>query len=736
MRHFGPRWLAPVAALLLALVLRAAEPAPVQELQLRVFDRFQRLAPRPYTEVPVRIVDLDDASLARVGQWPWPRTEVASLVHRLFEMGAAVVVFDAVFAEPDRTSPRHLLEGLDATALDARLRAQIESLPDHDAVLADAFAEGRVVTGFVFTDAAGGHAPRATAGFNYGGDPFANLVPRAGTVVNLPGLEAAAAGNGSFTVDPDVDGIHRRIPLLFAYDGALYPSLATEAVRVATDGRAYSVKTAGASGERSFGQNTGITQLRIGQDITVPTTSRGEIWAWYTRPVPERSVPAWTVLDGSADAKRIDGHIVLVGTSASGLRDVGATPLDPVSAGVTVHATVIEQILLGQYLERPDWATGAELVYLAALGALLAIGIPYVGALGTAALGGIAVAAAAALSWWAYRSWHWLLDPVYPCLAALAVYLVGSLQNYLRSEAQRRRVRSAFSRYLAPSLVDELAAHPEKLRLGGEMRDMTLLFCDLRGFTSISEQLDPQTLTQVLNRFLTPMTDVILSRRGCIDKYMGDCVMAFWNAPLDDPEHPRHACEAALAMTAALAELNAQLAAGDGARPLPSLAMGVGINTGACCVGNMGSDQRFDYSVIGDEVNLASRLEGQSRRYGVTIVVAEQTRARAPEFAYLELDAIRVKGKQQPVRIHALLGDERLAASASFQKLRDAQQALLAAYRAQRWDEADAAIAACRALGAEHALDALYRLYAERVAAFRSAPPPPDWDGVHVADAK
>ncbi|RIL05206.1 MAG: adenylate/guanylate cyclase domain-containing protein [Proteobacteria bacterium] len=735
MRRFGPRWLAPIAALALALGLRAAEPAPVQELQLRVFDRFQRLAPRPYTDVPVRIVDLDDASLARVGQWPWPRTEVAALVRRLFDMGAAVVAFDAVFAEPDRTSPRQLLERLDALPLDAPLRARIEALPDHDAVLADAFAAGRVVTGFVFTDAAGGRTPRAAAGFNYGGEPFAHLVPRAGTVANLPGLEAAAAGNGAFTVDPDVDGIHRRVPLLFAYDGALYPSLATEAVRVAVGARAYSVKTAGASGERSFGQNTGITQLRIGKDVTVPTTSRGEIWVWYTPPAPERSVPAWTVLDGSADAKRIDGHIVLVGTSASGLRDVGATPLDPVSAGVTVHATVIEQILLGQYLERPDWASGAELVYLAVLGALLAIGIPRVGALGTAALGVIAVAAAAALSWRAYSAWHWLLDPVYPCLAALAVYLVGSLQNYLRSEAQRRRVRGAFRRYLAPSLVDELAAHPEKLRLGGEMREMTLLFCDLRGFTSIAERLDPQALTQLLNRFLTPMTEVILSRRGCIDKYMGDCVMAFWNAPLDDPEHARHACEAALAMTAALADLNARIAA-DAARPLPALAMGVGVNTGACCVGNMGSDQRFAYSAIGDEVNLASRLEGQSRRYGVAIVVAENTRARVPDLAFLELDAIRVKGKQQPVRIHALLGDERLAASASFEKLRDAQQALLAAYRAQRWDDADAALAACVALGAERGLDELYRLYAERIRAFRATPPPPDWDGVHVADAK
>ena len=738
MRRFDPRWLAPLIVLGLALCLRAAEPGPVQGLQLRSFDLFQRIAPRPYSEVPVRIVDIDDASLAKLGQWPWPRDQVAALVGRLFDQGAAVVAFDAVFAEPDRTSPARLLDALADLGLDASLRARIGALPDHDAVLAEAFARGRVVTGFAFTDAAGGRPPRAAAGFNYGGDPFAHLPARAGAVVNLPELEAAASGNGAFSVDPDVDGVHRRVPLLFSHAGALFPSLAAEAIRVATGAHAYSVKTAGASGELAFGQNTGITQVRIGKDFTVPTSSRGEIWVWYTEPVPGRSVPAWQVLDGSVDPARIAGSIVLIGTGASGLRDVGATPLDPVASGVTVHATVIEQILLGQFLERPDWATGAELVYLAGLGLLLALLIPRLGAIGTAALGVFGIALAIALSWYAYRAWHWLLDPTYPCLAALGVYLVGSLQNYLRSEAQRRRVRAAFGRYLAPSLVDELAAHPDKLRLGGEMRDMTLLFCDLRNFTAIAEQLDAEALTHLVNRFLTPMTEVILARRGCIDKYMGDCVMAFWNAPLDDPDHPRHACEAALAMKEALGALNAQLAQGDGrvGRPLPPLAMGIGVNTGRCCVGNMGSDQRFDYSVIGDEVNLASRLEGQSHHYGVPIVVSENTRARAPSLAYLELDSIRVKGKKQPIRIHALLGREELAATAGFRELARQHEAMLAAYREQRWDDAAAALSACRVRASELPLAELYRLHAMRIAAFREAPPPPDWDGVYVAATK
>ncbi len=539
-------------------------------------------------------------------------------------------------------------------------------------------------------------------------------------------------------MDPDPDGIHRRVPLLFSHDGALYPSLAAEAIRVASGARSYSIKTAGSSGEASFGKSTGITQLRIGKEFTVPTNSRGEIWVWYTQPVAARFVPAWEVLAGQADRQKIEGNIVLVGTTAAGLRDVRATPLDPVSSGVTVHAQIIEQILLGEYLERPDWATGAELLYLFALGLPLALLIPRVGAVGTALLGSGGIAVAVALSWYAYSSWRWLLDPIYPGLAALGVYLVGSLQNFLQSEAQRRSVRTAFSRYLSPTLVDELAADPAKLRLGGEMRDMTLLFCDVRGFTTLSEQLDPNALTHLVNRFLTPMTDIILAARGFIDKYMGDAIMAFWNAPLDDPEHPRHACEAALSMLEALAQLNVQLTRGDEGigRPLAPLAVGIGINTGMCCVGNMGSDQRFDYSVISDEVNVASRLEGQSQTYGVSIVIGESTRVRVAAFACLELDLIRVKGKTHPVRIYALLGGEELASSERFQELVKAHDAMLAAYRGQHWEEALAAISQCRRLGADLGLEHLHRLYETRVAGFRSAPPLPEWDGVYVASSK
>lgn len=742
MRYFGPRWLVPLLVLGLALALRIAEPQTVQELQLRVFDSFQRLSPRPYGEAPVRIVDIDDVTLERIGQWPWPRTLVAKLVDDLFSLGAAVVVFDAVFAEPDRTSPRRMLENLSGLPVSPRLERELASLPDHDAVLAQAFADGHVVTGFVFTNEAQGRQPKVPAGFSYGGDPFEHLRERTGSVVNLPELEAAAAGNGAFTVDPDPDGTHRRVPLLFARQGQLYPSLAAEAIRVATGAASYGVRTAGASGEASFGGSTGITQVRIGKDFVVPTNSRGEIWVWFTEPRPERFLAAWRVLENQVEPAALEGQIVLIGTTAAGLKDIRSTPLDPVAPGVAVHANIVEQILLGEFLERPDWATGAEVLYLMGLGLLMAILIPRLGALGTALLGAGAVGAAIALSWWAYVSWHWLFDPLYPSIAALSVYFVGSLQNFLHSEAQRRQVRGAFSRYLSPTLVDELAAHPDRLKLGGEVREMTFLFSDVRGFTTISEQLDPHALTRLINAFLTPMTDVILERRGTIDKYMGDCVMAFWNAPLDDPDHRRHACDAALAMMAALRELNAKLASDPEAYgcAIPALVIGIGINTGMCVVGNMGSDQRFDYSVISDEVNLASRLEGQSKTYGVSIVLGENTQASLPTLATLELDSIRVKGKTKPARIHVLLGAEPLAAGSGFAALREAHGAMLATYRQQRFPEAAAACAACRplaeALGLGEELAGLYALYEERCREFQAEPPPPDWDGVYVAHTK
>ena len=372
-----------------------------------------------------------------------------------------------------------------------------------------------------------------------------------------------------------------------------------------------SIKSSGASGERSFGRETGIAFVRTG-NATIPTDENGQMLLYDTGPRAERFVPAWQTLEGTLPPEIFAGKIVLIGATATALYDVRATPLSPYSPGVEIHAQLIEQVVSGAYLYRPDWAKGAEILYMALAGLLMIVLIRRTGAVGAATVGAVVVASSVVLSWLAFQHEKWLLDPVTPSMAALGVYLAGSLLGYLQTESDRRQIRSAFGQYVSPALVERMTRNPGALRLGGETRELTILFCDIRGFTDIAERLDPAALTQLVNSFLTPMTRIIQDRSGTIDKYIGDCIMAFWNAPLDDPDHVRHGLESALAMRAELARLNAGWAAeaAKSGAAFAELQVGIGLNTGRCSVGNFGSEQRFDYSALGDAVNLASRLEG------------------------------------------------------------------------------------------------------------------------------
>jgi len=594
------------------------------------------------------------------------------------------------------------------------------------------------VLGFALTTETGGRVPAGKAGIAIAGDdPKPFITAFAGGATNLPVFERAAAGNGSFNLAPEQDNIVRRVPMMVRLDQQIYPALAAEALRVAQGASTYVLKASGANMERSFGERTGLNHVKIGQFV-VPVDGAGQLWVHYTRNIPERFIPAWKLFEPDFDAASVEGQILFFGTDAAGLKDLRTTPLNPAAAGVEVHVQATEQILLGHFLSRPDWADGAELFFILALGLLLILLTPRLGALLGATIGLAALAVAVAVSWYLFKQERVLLDPLYPSLATLAVYMAGSLLSYLRTEAEKRQVRGAFAQYLSPALVEQVAREPERLKLGGEMKNMTFLFSDIRGFTTISERFksNPQGLTKLINRFLTPMTDTILARRGTIDKYMGDCIMAFWNAPLDDPEHAVHACEAALAMVGRLHSLNTELsdeATGQGQPPM-RLNIGVGVNTGDCVVGNMGSQQRFDYSVLGDAVNLASRLEGQSKNYGVTIVVGAETCQQARHFAFLELDLVAVKGKKEAVKIFTLHGDRTVAESPAFQALRIKHDDMLAAYRRQDWTAARASIGECRALDPRMA--DFYDIYEERLDYFAENPPGPDWDGVYVATSK
>jgi len=724
----------------LGLALRYADPGPIQTLRLAVFDTYQTIKPRPYADAPVRIVDIDEASMSRYGQWPWSRARIAELVDRLGEAGAAAIVFSIVFAEPERDLAADLQERLRESTVSEALGDVLAALGDAggDDALAASIARWPVTVGFAASTRSGPR-PATPAGFSHAGDDPRLFVPTIpGAVTNLPALQTAAAGNGLITVFTDRDDSVHRLPLYVRMGDTLYPSLSAEALRVAQGAKNHILKASGASGTIAFGDQAGIAAVRIG-GVTVPTDSRGRLWLYDTGPVGQRRIPAWTIFEPGPAAAEVAGRIVIIGVSAAGLGDRVPTPLSPAADGASLHAQALEQMINQDFLSRPLWAKGAEALYLVAMGLLVMVSFMprRLGPALSTLFGAIAVVGAIALSWWAFDIHGYLFDPVYPILVGAFVYLANAVVNFVVSESERREVRSAFGQYVSPALVEELARNRKALALGGTRREMSILFSDIRDFTALAERLEPEELTQLLNRYLTGMSTAILDRRGTIDKYMGDAIMAFWNAPLPQDRHAEAACEAALAMIDSLADIDVDLPADSGdSNASHGLRIGIGINTGPCIVGNMGSEQRFDYTAMGDTVNLASRLEGQSKVYGVPIVVGFSTCEAAAGFAFLELDLIRVKGRHGAAQIYALIGGPAEAESAAFAALRDNQAAMLAAYRAQDWDRALGHIGKARTLPSPIDLSSLCDCFERRIEAYRREPPGADWDGVYVASAK
>ncbi|MBU6462109.1 MAG: adenylate/guanylate cyclase domain-containing protein [Bradyrhizobium sp.] len=724
-RTFGFARLMGLAILVGFAALRVWDPQPIEELRIRVFDGFQRIAPRVKTQRPVTIVDIDEKSLAKFGQWPWPRTRIADMIINLTNLGALAIGFDMVFSEPDRLNPDVVADTM--RYLDDVTKNKLRELPTNDQILADAIRRSRVILGETALEQVNPNLDKSlpqTGIATLGGDPTHYFLNFNGLLRNVRVLETAAAGRGLFTIEPERDGIVRRVPMMLRAQGMTLPSLSFEILRVLTGTPTIMVKA----------EPTGPVKSVMLRGANIPTDYNAQLWIHFAKHDPSIYVSASDVIEGNVPPEKINHKIVLIGTSAVGLNDNKTTPAERRQMpGVEIHAQVIEANFEKALLSEPVWGSAVEAAAALVLGLLVVIFAPMLGPVALVIGGGLFASLLIGTSWYFYTR-NLLIDFTYPLLSTTAIYLSMIFSSFVREQAQRRQIRSAFGQYLSPALVEQLAQSPEKLVLGGEEREMTIMFSDVRGFTSISESYknDPQGLTALMNRFLTPLTNAILARKGTIDKYMGDAIMAFWNAPLDDAQHQLNACEAAVDMLERIDVLNKQreIEAQDGGPAYIPLNVGVGLNTGACVVGNMGSDLRFDYSVLGDSVNLASRLEGQSKEYGFPIIVGSKTAlAVKDKFAILELDFIMVKGKKEPEVIYAIAGREDTAHSGRFQRLRNLTIEMLACYRSRDWGGALEAIERGRKTDAARSLELLYNLYEARILNYQNNPPPEDWNG-------
>ena len=682
------------------LALAVVQPGAVASLRNFAFDTFQRLDPPPYDpDIPVRVLAIDENSLDRFGQWPWPRTRIAEIINRLRDLGASAIGFDILFAEPDRSSLENVLAQLAADPAGAAYLKAVTLPESNDARLAAAAAAAPVVLGATMTDAGPLRTWDPKAGVAVAGDDAAPFIPPFRTVaLPIPALRDAAAGLGATNWLPDRDQIVRKVPLFLRAGDGMMPALTLETLRVAQGASTFVLRTSNASGATSLGAKTGLNAVQVGA-ITIPTGAHGLVRPRYSHVDPRRDIPAADLLEGKVGADQVRGRIIVVGTTAIGLGDIYATPLDASVPGVEVHAQVLEQILTGRLLSRPDWAAGAELALTLVCVVGLGIALPRLAPLMGAIIGAWVAVMFVLGSWVCFTQVSLLIDPATPTLTLGFSYLCGASFLWQTEQQSRRRVRKAFGKFVAPAVVARLADRPDLLVLSGETRNLTILFSDLRNFSTISESLTAAQVARFLNLYLTPMTDTILQHEGTVDKYIGDAIVAFWNAPLDVADHTTRAVDAALAMRRALAGFNRE----SSERPAEEgrvldVRMGVGLNYGPCSVGNMGSQQRFDYSALGDPMNVAARLEALTKTYAVDILATAAVRERTVDHAWLEVDAVKVKGRSEVNTLYTLVGSPAVARTDAFARWAARHDRML---RASRGGPVAEAVALAESLAGE-----------------------------------
>ena len=705
--------------------------SPVTKLELWSYDtRLNMTMPNSLDERIV-IVDIDEKSLKQQGHWPWSRNKLAHLVDRLFDdYQVRVLGMDAVFAEPDLSSGLQGMQAIQSEhfSQDQGLRAAIEKLSpslDYDQLFANSLKNRKVVLAYVFLqegEAKVGALPAPVLPAAYFKEQPVSLMQASGYTANLANLQAQAYAAGHFNASPDQDGISRRLPMLVQYHDQVYEAFASAVARAANEAAGdHSTKPALAVDADAEQLHIGKNRIPVNNDMAALIPYRG---AQGSFPY----VSATDVMSNNVDKAILNNKIVLLGTTAAGLMDLRATPMQNVYPGVEVHANMVAGILDGNIKQNPAYTQGIEFILLLLVGSLLAFSLPNLSPSSATLLTALCLGLLLGLNWLAWQAGNLALPLAALLVTISALYFFNMAYGFFFESRLKRQLGRLFGLYIPPELVYEMAQNPNSYSLASQSRHMTVLFTDVRDFTSIAEGMAPEQLSLLMNRFLTPMTQAIHQHRGTIDKYMGDAIMAFWGAPVADKQHATHAVQAALAMTNALTGLQDDFAA----QGWPAIRIGIGLNSGDMVVGNMGSTFRMAYTVLGDAVNLGSRLEALTKYYAVSIIVSEDTKMLAPDFAYRELDRVRVKGRDKPLAIYEVIGlndelDEHVRANLQ------QYQAALTAYRNQDWPQAEDLFTS---LSEAQPLCRLYAIYLERIACFKGNPPTLGWDGVFSYEQK
>ncbi len=729
-RHIYPV-LAGLVLMSVTIVVQLSQSGTLKSVQQRMewlaYDvRLKATLPEQNIPDPrIVIVDIDEKSLKAEGRWPWSREKIARLVDKLFDNQVAVVGFDVLFAEPETNPAQRVLEKLSGPEKQ-RLSGALQNLMpqlDADAKLAAQLKDRKVVLGYTFRSGgdAVGQLPQPVLDADDGLLQDSLIPAMPAYSANLPKLQQAAQFGGFFDADLDEDGILRRSPLLKRHNGKLYTSLGLEVARVYYDAEPIAVHTV------PLGDALAVESVRLG-GFDIPTDAKGRVIIPYRGAHPSFPyLSATDVLHGAVPQQTLAGAIVFVGTTAPGLLDMRSTPMQEVYPGVEVHANIVSGILDQRFPVHPDWIEGADFLVLLVLGVTLSLLLPWL-----SPLRALLVSVAFGVSLVTLNMWLWseglVMNIATPAILLLMLTLLNMAYGFLSESRGRMRLKGKFGQYVPPALVEEMSRSEENFGFDGDSREMTILFSDVRNFTTISESLHANELKKFLNEFFTPMTRVIFDRRGTIDKYVGDMIMAFWGAPMRDEQHARHALDAAFDMLAKVEEMKPVFTANG----LPEVNIGIGINTGTVNVGDMGSEFRRAYTVIGDAVNLASRLESLTKFYGVKLIVGENTRKGQDHIVFRHLDLVRVKGKKDAVNIFEPVCYRDQAPAKLLDEIGQYQEAL-GLYLTRQWHKAKGIL---ERLQQQSPDTLIYTVYLQRIETLRGENLGPEWDGVYEQKSK